>query len=84
MALGPKTRVATPAMTTSSGTPNPNIQLQEKAGFLVVDLRFKGLKVLVKKDELEEDNRVVGGADDVRCEMQSEVRFMAIVEEEID
>lgn len=69
--LGPKTRVATPAITTSSGIPSPNIQLQEKPLFLVLagmDLcrwtRFKGLNVAVKKDEFDDENREVDG---VRC-----------------
>lgn len=69
--LGPKTRATTPAITTSSGTPSPNKQLQEKPLFLL-DLfsyfKFKGLKVLVNKDELEDekdevlvDNETGGG-----------------------
>jgi len=34
--LGPKTRAATPAITTSSGTPNPKMALQVRPLFLLL------------------------------------------------
>lgn len=73
--LGPKTRATTPAITTSSGTPSPNKQVQDKPFFFPLsrlDLfpwaMVKGLRVLVKKDELEEEKDKVF--------VDGEVRFM--------
>lgn len=59
--LGPKTRAATPAMTTSSGTPNPRIALQVRPFALLVPILafFKTsglvLELAAKKDKVEED-----------------------------
>lgn len=76
--LGPKTSVATPAITTSSGIPSPNIQLHDKPPPLFLpDLFlstttttwFKGFNVLLlNKDEFEEEN-IAAVVFEVGCEI---------------
>ena len=67
--LGPKSRAATPAMTTSSGTPSPNKQRQSRpvcALFLVktIVLLFfnrNSFLPLLKKRDLQEDKEALWG-----------------------
>ena len=55
--LGPKARTATPAITTSSGTPNPNNALQVRALLLLVLILafLERIELVAKKDKVEED-----------------------------
>lgn len=61
--LGPNTSAATPAITTSSGIPSPNIQVQDRAGLVLGRPRTRVLVFRVKKqvdlrkDELLDESK---------------------------
>lgn len=81
--LGPKTTAATPAITTSSGTPSPNKALQVKPFVLLVPILalFNRSEVVLeleaKKDKFEEDEE--NGSLGITEEEEEEERERVII-----